>query len=231
MNPSSIPADSCCSGYGGHGAYGQYAGCGVEGFHGSSAGPYDRQRACSQYRPFWGEQACSVMPRHCGGGSCGHWDPDGQFKQDQQRFETYDGAIGAYAADAAPVAGPFSGSEQQYAPDAHTYGPNEIALPTGDESGGCAEYDYAAQHQPGCDCIKCAMPYSAPYHAGPGCGKEDWCRCVGDCKCGGSGRLAKVGSQVKGMLPRSIPSELTSMRNLVVGGLVAAATYWMLQRK
>ena len=176
---------------------GPCGGGGVEGFA-------DAHPGCA--KPVWhGDAGCQMPPKHCGAGSCGYYGSDGEYRtHGQAGFETYDGAIGEYS---------------PYAADAHSLGD---VIP----AGGCSS-SFEAQHNPGCNCVKCMMPYSAPYHVGPGCG-EPTCRCgagcSGNCKCG-------AGSSAAPLLLRRPAYNNNLIRNLLIAGAIAYLAYRLMRRR
>ena len=149
---------------------------------------------------WWGDNGCQMPPKHCGAGSCGYYGADGGYKtHGQAGFEEFDGAMAAYS----------------------SYDDADVA-------GGCTAA-FEAQHKPGCNCVKCMMPYSAPYHVGPGCGRPV-CRCKqcdGDCKCGAK----VVENKMLGLAAAKAQSERRlTPRSLVIALVVAYLAYRLFQK-
>lgn len=153
---------------------------------------------------WWGDKACQMPPKHCGGHRCADpeagcaepkwWNEEacqdmphrhcgaarcyeatGKFHAGQAGFETFDGAMDAYPGGCSGSSG--CGSLPAYA---------DLTLP-GDP--GCTT-KFESQHNPGCTCTRCMAPYSMPYHVGPGCG-EPHCNCPG-AECTGSASCPKA---------------------------------------
>ena len=165
-------------------------------------------------KPEWlADQGCKLPPQHCGAGSCtgrgASYGATGHWQEGiQAGFETFDPCISAYG------------------DDAHSKG--DLPAPT------CGA-PLKAQHRPGCQCVKCLMPYSAPYAAGPGCGKE-WCNCHdcdGDCDCDDllDNAMDRVRSkmsfdrlaEVRDRLRQRLVSPTT--RNVIIALIVALIAY------
>lgn len=190
---------------------------GKEGF--ASAGDGACHLGCA--KPAWhGDTGCQMPPKHCGAGSCGYYGADGDFRDHGQAgFETFDGAMQQIGAP--------------YDAGAHSMGDSEVPV------AGACDATFGAQHNPGCNCVKCMMPYSAPYHVGPGCGAPS-CRCKqcdGDCGCGASKESkASLVSRAQAMKAgamgglQDIGAGLFNPRNLVIALLVAFLAYRMLRR-
>ena len=210
---------NCGGGCGCGSGSGSGSGCGKEGFAG--AGDNACNLGCAK-PAWWGDIGCQMPPKHCGAGSCGYYGADGAYKpQGQAGFETFDGAMAAYSCS-------------PYAADAHTYVDTPIA--------GDCDATFGAQHKPGCNCVKCMMPYSAPYHVGPGCGRPT-CRCKqcdGDCKCGAKQHEGHVLAAMKARAMRlkagamggleDIGEGLLKPRNLIIALLVAYLAYRLFRR-
>jgi hypothetical protein len=184
-------------------------GDGVEGFAG--AGDDGCHLGCAK-PAWWGDVGCQMPPKHCGAGSCGYYGADGGYKtHGQAGFETFDGAMTAYS---------------PYAADAHSQGEVPVA--------GACDATFGAQHKPGCNCVKCMMPYSAPYHVGPGCGRPT-CRCKqcdGDCKCGAVEEEMKLVAMAKAraMAMKDSAEDLLTPRNLIIALVVAYLAYRLFRR-
>lgn len=127
---------------------------------------------------WWAEQACDDMPhKHCGGQRC--HDAGGKY-----HAGTMESFSSSYPGGCGNTTG--CGSLPTYVP-----GAADLTLP-GDA--GCAA-NFESQHNPGCTCTLCMVPYSMPYHAGPGCG-EPHCNCPG-AACTGSASCPKAAMKMQ----------------------------------
>lgn len=192
-------------------------GCGMEGFAG--AGDDACNLGCAK-PAWWGDIGCHMPPKHCGAGSCGYYGADGGYRtHGQAGFETFDGAAAEYS---------------PYTNCAHSLADIPVA--------GACSASFEAQHNPGCNCVKCMMPYSAPYHVGPGCGRPT-CRCKqcdGDCKCGAkeaeAGMLAQMQARAMAMKAgamhgvEEVGERLMNPRNLIIALVVAYLAYRLFRK-
>jgi len=223
--PGSEFPQECGSGHGGgHGSYGTYPSCGAQEHENANiAIDYNEPKRpvvsqCGAPLPqknstrcgiegFTG--GCQMPPHHHGAGSCGYCDFNGEY-QDH-----------GHSDDDGPVEN-FEGNLSPYGSDAHSY--NDIPV-----AGACSS-TFNAQHNPGCECIKCMMPYSAPYAAGPNC-RSPSCnckRCDGDC-CG-SNTVNKINkfNLIKARIAQA--KQTISSRNIIIALVIAYIAYRLFRK-